>query len=95
MSEPFEILLRPGSPRDGSTNAAALRAAAAGRATPTGGADAHDSLRKVLGYVHARFVEEAGLRLPDSRSEIGEDGLVADAAARDAITGALVTLSSS
>ena len=32
---------------------------ASGPAAPTGGADAHDSLRKVLGYVHADIVEAA------------------------------------
>ncbi len=64
----------------------------ASRAAPTGGADAHDSLRKVLGYVHARIVEQACLRLPISRGEIGEDGLIAARGAREAIAGALVAL---
>jgi chromate reductase len=35
-----------------------------GPAAPTGGADAHDSLRKVLGYVHADIVEAACTRVP-------------------------------
>jgi NAD(P)H-dependent FMN reductase len=63
-----------------------------GSAAPTGGADAHDSLRKVLGYVHAHVVEEACLRLPLSRGEVGEDGTIADPAAREAIAGALSAL---
>ncbi|HKE79449.1 MAG TPA: NADPH-dependent FMN reductase, partial [Solirubrobacteraceae bacterium] len=37
---------------------------ASGPAAPTGGADAHDSLRKVLGYVHADIVEAACVRIP-------------------------------
>jgi chromate reductase, NAD(P)H dehydrogenase (quinone) len=45
-----------------------------GVAAPTGGADAHDSLRKVLGYVGARIVEPACVRIPLARSDIGEDG---------------------
>src|SRR5207253_4574206 len=42
---------------------------AAGPAAPTGAADAHESLRKVLGYVGADIVEAACARLPVSRSE--------------------------
>jgi len=63
-----------------------------GAAAPTGGADAHDSLRKVLGYTSARIVEEAVLRLPLARDDIGADGLVAGAEAREAIVGAVRTL---
>jgi chromate reductase len=48
----------------------------AGLAAPTGGADAHDSLRKVLGYVSARIVDEACVRVPVARNEIA-DGLLA------------------
>jgi len=66
-----------------------------GSAAPTGGADAHDSLRKVLGYVHARIIEEACLRLPVSRGGVDESGLIADPAAREAIAGALMTLARS
>ena len=53
-----------------------------GPAAPTGGADAHTSLAKVLGYVGAIVVEGACLRLPLTRSSIGPDGLVHDAVAR-------------
>jgi chromate reductase, NAD(P)H dehydrogenase (quinone) len=58
---------------------------ASGPAAPTGGADAHDSLRKVLGYVHADIVEEACARIPLARDAIGPDGTVSDATAREAI----------
>jgi NAD(P)H-dependent FMN reductase len=40
---------------------------AAGPAAPTGGADAHESLRKVLGYVHARVIADACARVPVER----------------------------
>lgn len=65
---------------------------AAGPAAPSGAADAHDSLRKVLGYVHADIVEEACRRVPIERGAVGADGLVADPAARAAIAGALAAL---
>jgi NAD(P)H-dependent FMN reductase len=55
---------------------------ASGPAAPTGGADAHESLRKVLGYVHADIVEDACVRLPLTRDAVGEDGTLADPAAR-------------
>jgi chromate reductase, NAD(P)H dehydrogenase (quinone) len=63
-----------------------------GKAAPSGGADAHDSLRKVLGYTGAVIVEEAVLRLPLSRDDIGEDGLVAPAEARARIVEAVRAL---
>lgn len=53
-----------------------------GVASPTGAADAHDSLRKVLGYTGAQVVEPACLRLPLSRNAIGPDGLIAEPAIR-------------
>src|SRR3954468_5882418 len=65
---------------------------AAGPAAPTGGADAHDSLRKVLGYVHADIVEEACRRVPVERSAVGADGLVSDGPAREEIAAALAAL---
>jgi NAD(P)H-dependent FMN reductase len=55
---------------------------AAGPASPTGAADAHDSLRKVLGYAGADVIESACVRVPVSRDMIGESGLVHDDAAR-------------
>jgi chromate reductase len=65
---------------------------ASGGAAPTGGADAHDSLRKVLKYSGADIVEEACARIPLSRAHIGESGLVEDAEAIDAIRAAVATL---
>ena len=65
---------------------------ASGPAAPTGGADAHESLRKVLGYVHADIVEEACARIPLTRDAIGPDGTVSDARHRDAIAAVLNTL---
>jgi chromate reductase, NAD(P)H dehydrogenase (quinone) len=65
-----------------------------GAAAPSGGADAHDSLRKVLGFTGAQIVEDAVLRLPLSRGDVGEDGLVTPEEARAAIVGALSRLCS-
>ncbi|HVV89727.1 MAG TPA: NAD(P)H-dependent oxidoreductase [Solirubrobacterales bacterium] len=63
-----------------------------GAAAPTGGADAHESLRKVLGYTGARIVEDACVRLPLSREDVGEDGLVAPPEARERIVTAVRAL---
>ena len=63
-----------------------------GAAAPTGGADAHDSLRNVLGYTGARIVEEAVLRLPLARDDIGADGLIAPPGAREQIVSAVRAL---
>jgi chromate reductase len=57
-----------------------------GPAAPTGGADAHESLRKVLGYVHADIVERACVRIPLTRDAIHPDGLIAERGAREDIT---------
>ena len=65
---------------------------ASGPAAPTGGADAHDSLRKVLGYVNAEIVEPAVVRIPVSRDAIGPDGTVEDPPARAAIATAVTAL---
>ena len=63
-----------------------------GPAAPSGGADAHDSLRKVLGYTGAVIVEEACVRVPLARSDIGEDGLVEPSEARAQIVAAVSAL---
>jgi chromate reductase, NAD(P)H dehydrogenase (quinone) len=55
---------------------------AAGPAAPTGAADAHDSLRRVLRYVHADVVEEACARIPVERAMVSADGLIADPTVR-------------
>ena len=63
-----------------------------GPAAPTGGADAHDSLRKVLGYVHAEPIEAACTRLPLTRDAVGVDGSLSDPDARQAVAKMLATL---
>jgi NAD(P)H-dependent FMN reductase len=63
-----------------------------GPAAPTGAADAHASLRKVLGYVHADIVEEACVRIPVARDAVGPDGLIADPGIRERIVDALIAL---
>ena len=65
---------------------------ASGPAAPTGAADAHASLRKVVGYLSMAVVEEACLRIPVARDAVGEDGLIADAAIREALAAALAAL---
>jgi NAD(P)H-dependent FMN reductase len=65
---------------------------AAGPAAPSGAGDAHDSLRKVLGYVGADVVEAACRRIPVTRRDVGEDGLIADPSARVAIQATLTAL---
>jgi NAD(P)H-dependent FMN reductase len=60
-----------------------------GPAAPTGGADAHDSLGKVLQYAHADIVEAACVRVPLERSAVGPDGLVSHEDARAGIARAL------
>lgn len=65
---------------------------ASGPAAPTGGADAHESLRKVLTYAGAEIVEAACLRMPLVRQQVGPRGVVEDEAAREAISSAVVTL---
>ena len=62
---------------------------ASGEAAPTGAADAHDSLRKVLGYVHAHIIEEACVRIPVPRHAIGPGGTIAEPATRDRIAAVL------
>jgi chromate reductase, NAD(P)H dehydrogenase (quinone) len=58
---------------------------------PTGAADAHESLRKVLGYAHAAVVEQACASVPVARADV-RDGLIADPAIRAAITRSLAGL---
>ena len=63
-----------------------------GPAAPTGGGDAHDSLRKVLTYSGANIVESACLRVPLERQMVRSDGLISDAHAREQIAHALAEL---
>lgn len=65
---------------------------ASGPAAPTGAADAHESLRKVLGYVGADIVEDACVRIPVLRDAIGQDGTIADTTIREQIADTLATL---
>jgi NAD(P)H-dependent FMN reductase len=58
---------------------------AAGAAAPTGAADAHASLRRVLEYSGADIAEEACVRVPVARAAIGAGGLVDDPDARRGI----------
>jgi NAD(P)H-dependent FMN reductase len=58
----------------------------AGPAAPSGAADAHDSLTKVLRYAGADIVADACVRAPVARDAIGPDGLVDDAEARSTIS---------
>jgi chromate reductase, NAD(P)H dehydrogenase (quinone) len=54
-------------------------------ASPRGAVDAHDSLRKVLGYAHATIVESACANVPVTAAMIGTDGLVDDPSVREQI----------
>jgi chromate reductase len=65
---------------------------AAGPAAPSGAADAHASLRKVLGYASADIVDEACARVPVTREMVGPDGLVNAEPARTEIGAALARL---
>jgi len=61
-------------------------------ATPTGAADAHDSLRKVLHYAHAVVVEDACISIPVTRQMVGDDGFIGDPSVHTRILEALTTL---
>jgi len=65
---------------------------AAGQASPTGAADAHESLRKVLGYVGADIVEQACARIPVARGDVGVAGTVTAEGARYEIEHAVSVL---
>ncbi len=65
---------------------------AAGRAAPTGAADAHESLAKVLRYAGAEIVDHACVRVPVTRDMVGADGLISDDRARAAIAVAVAAL---
>jgi chromate reductase len=57
---------------------------------PEGRGDAaYAQLRGVLGYVDAVIVEECCVRIPVPRAAVGPDGLIADAALRTRLAGAL------
>jgi NAD(P)H-dependent FMN reductase len=60
--------------------------------SPRGALDAHELLRKVLGYAHATIVERACVEIPVTGTLVGDDGLIADPSVRAAIAGSLRTL---
>jgi chromate reductase len=64
----------------------------AGPAAPSGAADAHDSLRKVVGYLSMEIVEDACVRIGVARDAVGADGVIADPAIREPLTAALAAL---
>ena len=51
-------------------------------ASPYGATGAHDSLRTVLTYTDWAVVDDACVRVPITRSDVGPDGLVTDAGLR-------------
>jgi chromate reductase len=53
-------------------------------AAPTGAADAHESLRKILGYAHASVIESACTTIPVARQAV-HDGLLTDPTIRSSI----------
>jgi chromate reductase len=67
---------------------------AAGPAAPSGAADAHESLAKVLRYVGAEIIADADacVRVPVTRALVGPDGLICDDHARAAIAVAVTAL---
>jgi chromate reductase len=65
---------------------------ASGPAAPTGARDAHDSLRKVLGYTGCEIVEAACLHIPVLRAGVGADGNIADPTIGARAAAALQTL---
>ena len=60
-------------------------------AAPTRAADAHESLRKVLGYAHADVVEQACAAIPVTRRDVA-GGAIGDPGIRDAVGRVLTTL---
>lgn len=61
-------------------------------AAPTGAADAHDSLRKVLTYAHATIMDDLCTSIPVVRQSIGDGGLIDDPAIRSALVEFLAEL---
>ena len=61
-------------------------------AAPTGAADAHDSLRKVLNYAHASVITDACASIPVTRQMVRDDGLISEPPVRARILAVLTTL---
>ena len=60
-------------------------------AAPTGAADAHESLRKVLRYAHADVVDEACAAIPVTRRDVADE-TISNPGIRDAIVKVLTAL---
>jgi chromate reductase len=60
-------------------------------AAPTGAADAHDSLRKVLHYAHAVVVEDACVAIPVTRQMV-HDGLISEPSIHTRVLAVLTAL---
>jgi NAD(P)H-dependent FMN reductase len=58
-------------------------------ASPRGAAHAHESLRLVLGYAHARIIESACIDVPVHNADMDADGLVGEPVTRQRIAFAL------
>jgi NAD(P)H-dependent FMN reductase len=61
-------------------------------ASPRGAVDAHESLRKVLGYAGAHIVEPACAQVPVTVADIGDGGDIENLALRDGIAACLSRL---
>jgi len=61
-------------------------------ASPRGAADAHESLRKVLGYAGAHIVEPACAHIPVTAADITGDGVIGNPGIRDGIAACLSRL---
>jgi chromate reductase len=60
--------------------------------SPTGARDAHASLARVLGYLNVDLVTAACASIPVARTDVGEDGVIADRAIREQIAAVLTAL---
>jgi chromate reductase, NAD(P)H dehydrogenase (quinone) len=58
-------------------------------ASPRGAPNAHESLRRVLGYVKADLVESACVHIPVTADLLDEDGMITDREVQDHLAGAL------
>jgi chromate reductase, NAD(P)H dehydrogenase (quinone) len=61
-------------------------------ASPRGAALAHESLRRVLGYLGAAIVEAACVTVPLTRDQVGDDGLITSVEIRQRLGAALQDL---
>lgn len=61
--------------------------------SPRGATDAHAALRRVLGYLGARIVEEACVSIPVVRGSVGSDGTIDSDDVRRSLADALTRLS--